>query len=82
MDSTYPQTAQGPASVATPDEIAKENPPSYNGYTNPNLHRRAANESGLPRTEYGFIVSGVNSYRVARVITHDDEDPNASGEVP
>ena len=73
--------AQGPATVATSSEIAKEGP-DYDGYTNPNLHRRIdpKDPSSIPGREQEtqprdieLGVYGLHSYKTTALYTHDEE---------
>lgn len=70
-------TAQGPATLATEEEIAKETDP---GYIDPNLHRRINTELVPENTNYDLTVKGVNSYRT---ITNDvTKQPSEDLEIP
>ena len=78
--------AQGPAKPATPEEIAKETDPIYEGKTKPNLHRRIDNESTPLSPEevkpdtYELSVGGVSSYRTTTHTIHDEE--STTTEIP
>lgn len=84
----FPEVGQGPAVVASPEDIARDE----HGHTNPNLHRRidpqepSVPENPLDRElaprEYELAIGGVYSYRTTTMITHDEdsEDPTADPE--
>ena len=68
--------AQGPAKLATPEDIERDN----EGITAPNLHRRIDEDLEDNKKEHTLLVAGVNSYRNTKSCTHD-EDSNIS-EIP
>lgn len=77
--------AQGPAILATPEEIAKETDP---GYTKPNLHRRIDNDIGVPITTEACLVVNddeylitENDYFIAVNIPDEYADPTYSYQV-
>lgn len=85
MTAQFPQSAQGPAKIATAADLAKDKL----GYTNPNLHRRVNSPAELSTQEkaagvldktYKFTVAGTDSYRTVEIITHDEE--SETDEVP
>lgn len=57
--------AQGPAVIATPEEVAKETDP---GYTRPNLHRRIDNDIGIMPNEDAYFLTSEGYY----LTTEDD----------
>lgn len=66
--------AQGPAHIATSEEIALDD----HGLTNPNLHRRIDPQPPTDPTElkprdYMLAVHGYNSYRTITQYLHDEE---------
>lgn len=73
--------AQGPAHIATSDEIALDN----HGLTNPNLHRRIDPQQPEDPVEikprsYILSVNGYNSYRTTTKYIHDEE--STTDEIP
>ena len=56
--------AQGPARLATPEEIARETNP---GYTAPDLHRRIADGVSIYVTAEGYLVTEDYRYIVADI---------------
>ena len=68
--------AQGPAKLATPEEIAKETDP---GMTKPNLHRRIDNEGEVSPDTYSLTVAAVNSYRTTTKTTYSED---SDSEIP
>ncbi len=78
----YYKMAQGPATEATAEDIAKDE----EGITKPNLHRRidpkqpqAGSEEYKPR-DYKLNVSNLNSYKQTTINTHDEDGIN--NEIP
>ena len=75
-----PPMAQGPAHLATPEELQKD----IVGYTNPNLHRRIdpqpREEPEVSPREYLLSVGGVDSYRMTKITTHDEN--STTSEIP
>lgn len=74
MLENYPQIAQGQATPATAEDIARDEV----GITDPNLHRRIDNETTpvkpgelIPDT-YTIGVSALNSYRTTQHTVHDE----------
>lgn len=72
----YPAIGQGPAELASPEDIARDEL----GFTNPNLHRRVDPkltdfnypEEFKPR-EYKLAIQKFNSYRTTTINTHDED---------
>lgn len=74
-DITFPKVGQGPAVVASDDDLQRDD----SGFTHPNLHRRidpqSPDDDSLeyhPR-EYSLGISSVNSYRTTTIHYHDEE---------
>ena len=81
MADDYPKMAQGPAKLATEEDIAKDD----FGITDPNLHRRIDDEatplhpSETIPDSYTLSVKSVNSYRTTEHHIHDD---SSDSEIP
>lgn len=69
----FPLVGQGPAKVGNSEDILNES----DGYTNPNLHRRIADEPTLMPNEhdkqYHLGIYNVDSYRMTETVLHDEE---------
>lgn len=72
MKAEFIHITQGPAKLATDDELAKDKL----GTTNLNLHRRIdpkqMNDELAPR-KYSIAVQGVESYRTTESYLHDEQ---------
>ena len=74
--------AQGPAKLATPDDIEKDKI----GITNPNLHRRIDEDltplepEQVEKDTHFLLVAGTNSYRHTTHYYHDED--STTSEIP
>jgi len=74
--------AQGPAKLATEEEIAKDE----SGITDPNLHRRIDEDltvlqpDQVEKDTHSLLVAGTNSYRHTTHYYHDDA--STTSEIP
>lgn len=82
MDNPFPKVGQGPAVIASAEDLQKEEI----GFTHPNLHRRidpqapAEGSEELKPRDYKLGIYGVNSYRTTAIHCQDDESDTV--EVP
>lgn len=67
--SELPKMTQGEMKLIESDSI--EETRDEVGFTNPNLHRRKLDDTGI--TNYKIGIYGNNSYRYVETPTHDEE---------
>ena len=73
-DILFPKVGQGPAKLATDEEIQRD----AVGFTHPNLHRRidpqilTESNEYHPR-EYQLAINSLNSYRTTTIHSHDED---------
>lgn len=81
-DSKIVKVAQGPAKLATNEDLKKD----AHGMTHPNLHTRIEPHDPPPESrevrpaDYDLTVQNVNSYRTTHKHYHDEE--SSESEIP
>lgn len=82
MDDQIVKVAQGPAKLATSEDLKKD----AHGLTHPNLHTRIEPQDPSPEsgevkpTDYELTIQNVNSYRTTHKHYHDEE--SSKSEIP
>lgn len=78
----YPQTGQGPAHLATEQDVQKDE----ETYTNKNLDRRiyihSKSEIEIEDRRYQLNIQGTNSYKTTVSTIHDDSETADESEIP
>lgn len=78
----YKPIGQGPAKKATNEDKIRDE----NGFTNPNLHRRAnpkeptALSGEVSPRDYEFSIANVNTFLTTQINTHDEDSEDS--EIP